>query len=111
MFILNVASVADLKRDVFKSETASLRIPELDLEMCTGTLGGVFTNIQGLLVKILDHLKDKTPIYSSVDDYYSKKLQDIFDKIEAFENGDEKFTLIIRDLIDSSFVSSIGEPN
>jgi zinc finger protein len=45
MYILNVASIADLKRDVFKSETASLRIPEIDLEMCTGTLGGVFTNI------------------------------------------------------------------
>lgn len=45
MFVLNVTCEDDLKRDVFKSETASLRIPEIELEMCTGTLGGVFTNI------------------------------------------------------------------
>lgn len=45
MFSLNVNNEQDLKRDVFKSETASLRIPEIELEMCTGTLGGVFTNV------------------------------------------------------------------
>lgn len=42
--------------------------------MCTGTLGGVFTNVEGLIVKILDHLKDKTPIFNMNEGYYDKKL-------------------------------------
>lgn len=45
MFRLNVNSFADLKRNVFKSETSSLQIPEIELEMCTGSLGAVFTTI------------------------------------------------------------------
>ena len=79
MFRLNVNSLNDLKRDVFKSETASLEIPEIELEMCTGTLGSVFTTIQGLIAKVLDHLRDKTPIYNGDDPYRDNKLQKVFD--------------------------------
>lgn len=43
-------SVNDLKRDLFKSETAALEIPELELELSYGTLGGVYTTVEGALV-------------------------------------------------------------
>jgi zinc finger protein len=46
---LNVESVEDLKRDLFKSETAGLKIPELELELSSGTLGGVYTTVEGIL--------------------------------------------------------------
>lgn len=39
----------DLCRDVFKSDTAKLIIPEIELELGTGTLGGVYSNVEGLL--------------------------------------------------------------
>jgi len=48
---------SDLKRDVLKSNTASLVIPELELELVAGTLGGFFTTIEGLLAQIHDNLK------------------------------------------------------
>lgn len=48
---LKVASPADLKRDVLKSETASVAVPELELEVTTGTLGGLITTAEGLLAK------------------------------------------------------------
>jgi zinc finger protein len=35
-----VESPDDLRRDVFKSESARLLIPEIDLELEYGTLGG-----------------------------------------------------------------------
>ncbi|CAD8059830.1 unnamed protein product [Paramecium primaurelia] len=111
MFRLYVNSQNDLKRNVFKSETASLQIPEIELEMCTGTLGAVFTTTQGIISKVLDHLRDKTPIYNSDDPYRDNKLQKVFDQLQAFHDGTKSFTLIIRDLIDSSFVSNVGEPN
>ena len=48
---LKVRSPADLKRDVLKSETASVAVPELELEVTTGTLGGLITTAEGLLAK------------------------------------------------------------
>lgn len=41
-----------MKRDVFKSETCGVSIPELDIELIHGTLGGVYTTVEGLLEKI-----------------------------------------------------------
>ncbi|GFR89691.1 zinc finger protein ZPR1 [Elysia marginata] len=46
---LVVNTPEDMARDVLKSETASLRIPELDFDMEPGTLGGKFTTVEGLL--------------------------------------------------------------
>lgn len=39
----------DLRRDVFKSDSARLMIPEIELELEYGTLGGVYSTIEGLL--------------------------------------------------------------
>lgn len=50
---LKVESEEDLKRDLFKSETAVLKIPEIDLELGMGTLGGVYTTVEGLIEKVI----------------------------------------------------------
>ncbi len=47
---LHVRSVEDLSRDVLKSETCSVEIPELDLEGGMAALAGRFTTVEGLLV-------------------------------------------------------------
>ena len=46
----------DFKRDVLKGENAAIRIPELDLELLGGTLGGVYTALEGLMEKIYTNL-------------------------------------------------------
>ena len=55
---LYVKDPIDIRRDVFKSETAGLYIPEIDLELSYGTLGGVYSTVEGLLSQILSHLRD-----------------------------------------------------
>ena len=62
---LKSTSEVDLKRDLFKSETAGLSIPELDLELNCGTLGGAYTTVEGMLGKILYHLEHNVYISSS----------------------------------------------
>ena len=52
MITLNVQNPQDLKRDLFKSETCAVSIPELELQLDYGTLGGVYTTVEGLLEKI-----------------------------------------------------------
>ena len=44
-----VTDPEDLNRDVFKSDTALFEIPELDFGMQAGTLGSIYTTIEGLL--------------------------------------------------------------
>ncbi len=50
---LIVTSEEDLKRDVLKSDSAAVSIPELELELGHGTLGGQYTTVEGLIGKIL----------------------------------------------------------
>ncbi|KAL9276327.1 hypothetical protein ACSQ67_026127 [Phaseolus vulgaris] len=45
---LSVKNVNDLSRDVIKSDTASVKVPEVDLELASGTLGGIVTTVEGL---------------------------------------------------------------
>ena len=42
-----------------KSETCGLRIPDIDLVLQPGTLGGRFTTIEGLLDQVYEELSDK----------------------------------------------------
>lgn len=35
-----------------QSDTAGVKIPELDLELASGTLGGIVTTVEGLITKI-----------------------------------------------------------
>ncbi len=58
MIKLNANCVDDLKRDLFKSETAAIFIPEIELELSYGTLGGVYTTVEGVLEKVLSHLEE-----------------------------------------------------
>lgn len=46
---LKVKNPKDLERDVFKSQTAGLSIPEIELELSYGTLGGIYTTVEGIL--------------------------------------------------------------
>ena len=46
-YTCRVQNVFDLNRDVLKSETCSLAIPELEVELEHGSLGGRFTTIEG----------------------------------------------------------------
>nr|AAA85587.1 ORFS9; Method: conceptual translation supplied by author [Saccharomyces cerevisiae] len=50
---------ADLSRDILKSETCSMVIPELHLDIQEGTLGGRFTTLEGLLRQVYEELESR----------------------------------------------------
>ncbi|XP_048773274.1 zinc finger protein ZPR1-like [Ostrea edulis] len=76
---LKITDPSDMSRDVLKSDTASMRIPELDFDAEMGTLGGKFTTLEGLLENIKDQLSDSNPFFGG--DTSDKKTAD---KIELF---------------------------
>ena len=49
---LTVKSDNELKRELFKSDSASMLIPEIELELLSGTLGSVYSTAEGLLEKV-----------------------------------------------------------
>ena len=50
--LAQVKEQADLSRDVIKSDTAEVAIPELDLHITTGSLGGLITTVEGLATSV-----------------------------------------------------------
>ena len=54
---LKVKNKEDLSRDILKSESCALSVPELSLNVEPGTLGGRFTTVEGLLSQVRDDLK------------------------------------------------------
>lgn len=55
-FSLLIATKEDLSRDVLKSDTSKLSIPELQIDTDWGTLGGRFTTVEGVLTLIRDEV-------------------------------------------------------
>jgi zinc finger protein len=106
-YTLKVNGPTDLNRDVFKSETAQIKIPELGFETDTGSMGSMFTTVEGLIEKIISSLTD-IPFSKgdSADDSLAKAIQSLRDLITS----NTPFTIIIDDSLSNSFISSPGEP-
>ncbi|XP_038861234.1 zinc finger protein ZPR1-like isoform X3 [Salvelinus namaycush] len=51
---LHLTNVSDMSRDLLKSETCSILIPELEFELGMAAVGGKFTTLEGLLKDIKD---------------------------------------------------------
>lgn len=52
VYTVKVSSPDHLNRDLFKSETAAIEIPELGCEVVSGSLGGVLSTVEGILEKV-----------------------------------------------------------
>jgi len=51
-YTLKVEGEAEFNRDLFKSETAAIFIPEIGVEVVGGSLGGVYSTVEGILEKV-----------------------------------------------------------
>ena len=98
----------DLHRDVLKSSTASIEIPELDFYMAPGSLGGIYTTIEGLLKQIHDKLLSANPFtYGDSADAESKENFNTFlQSISKLQEGCTPFKLILKDPMGNSFIYS-----
>ncbi|KAI3994636.1 hypothetical protein MKX01_027526 [Papaver californicum] len=107
-----VKNQADLSRDVIKSDHASVSVPELDLELGCGTLGGLVTTIEGLITKICENL-DCVQGFScggdSSDPWTKTKWQEFSERLRKLLNVEEPWTLILDDGLARSFVSPVTE--
>ena len=88
---LRVKSAADLSRDVIKSDTASVAIPEVDLELTAGTLGGRVTTVEGLLQDIARSLREVQgfSVGDSGPEWKRQKWKDLDERLTKVMRGAE----------------------
>ncbi|KAG8662546.1 hypothetical protein MANES_01G122000v8 [Manihot esculenta] len=104
---LHVKNVNDLSRDVIKSDTASVKVPELELELASGTLGGVVTTVEGLITKISESLErvHGFTFGDSLDEHKKSKWQDFKARLNKLLNVEDPWTLILDDGLANSFIA------
>ena len=115
---LDVKGMDDMKRDLLKSESCCLKIPECDLEVQPGTMGGRFTTVEGLLTQVRDDLhssifEDTGPgseTGDSVPGSQKAAWNNFFSKLEKAINAEMSYTIELEDPLASSYVQSYTAP-
>lgn len=104
---LQVTDIEDLKRDVYKGDSATIHIPELGLEITRGSLGALVTTVEGLLVKIREDLGNVVGFHigdsntAEEDNRYMQFLH-LLDTMQ--EDVAQPFTIIIEDPLANSHI-------
>ncbi|KAN0043300.1 hypothetical protein ACTA71_010945 [Dictyostelium dimigraforme] len=109
---LRVESVEDLSRDILKSDTANVIIPELEIEVTHGSLGGKFTTVEGLVTIIKEEL-EKNPFFrgDSSDPVNRARYQEITSQLDSFIGGKKPFTIQLDDPVANSYVQNLFAPD
>ncbi|CAM9761919.1 unnamed protein product [Lampetra fluviatilis] len=109
---LRVTDPSDMTRDLLKSETCAVRIPELEFELGMGALGGKFTTLEGLLSDIRDLIVAKNPFLSgdSSTPDRNKKIQEFGRKLEEIQAGRMVVHVVLDDSAGNSYLQNVYAP-
>lgn len=107
----HITDPLDLTRDVLKSETCSVEIPELEFELGMAILGGKFTTLEGLL-KDIQELVTKNPftLGDSSNPGQVEKLQEFSWKLDQILQGNMKAHFIMNDPAGNSYFQNVYAP-
>ena len=107
---LGEACEEDLGRDVIKGDTASVEIPELELALDQGSLGGMYSTVEGLLNTIKDRLEEIDPLGvqggDSLDVGRRGAMAEFMAKLDACIEGSIPFTLRLVDPMANTWIHS-----
>ncbi|CAE7112307.1 unnamed protein product [Rhizoctonia solani] len=110
---LKVEDSEDLSRDILKSETCGLEIPEIDLVLQPGTLGGRFTTLEGLLTQVYEELGEKVFVHG--DAAATKDDKSVFEtflaSLKEVMQAKRPFTVILDDPLANSYLQNLYAPD
>lgn len=109
---LAVKTKEDLCRDILKSDTAGLSIPEIDLIVEAGSLGGRFTTVEGILIQVRDELKNNAFLSGDSASHRDKgQWKDFIDQLSDCIHLKREFTFVLDDPISNSYILSLTSPD
>lgn len=85
----------------------------MQLELEAGTLGGMYTTVEGLLSQIIDNMSENNPVFmgDSAIDVKKQQYQEFMNQLKEMKEGKRPFTLDIVDPLANSWVYSEYAPN
>ncbi|KAG5023613.1 hypothetical protein JHK85_019955 [Glycine max] len=103
----NITSACSVFNDIVKSCNDTYAVPELDLELASGTLGGIVTTVEGLITKISESLErvHGFTFGDSLDEQRKGKWIDFKARLNKLLSLEEAWTLILDDALANSFVA------
>ncbi|XP_053171866.1 zinc finger protein ZPR1 [Scomber japonicus] len=110
---LHITDPSDMTRDVLKSETCSVLIPELEFELGMAALGGKFTTLEGLLKDIKDLIVSKNPFIcgDSGSTDRVQKLKEFGEKLEKIMAGEMDVHVVLDDPAGNSYLQNVYAPD
>ncbi|KAJ6926285.1 Zinc finger protein ZPR1 [Populus alba x Populus x berolinensis] len=100
-----------LNRQVVKSESATIKIPELDFEIPPEAQRGSLSTIEGILVRAADELKALQEERKKVDPKTAEAIDQFLLKLRACAAGDSSFKFILDDPAGNSFIENLFAPS
>ena len=92
------SSREDLDRQVVKSESCKVLVPDLELEIPAATQRGVVTTVEGVLTRAADELAALQPQRLVADADVGRKVQRVIDSLRDRAAGDGfPFQLVVDD--------------
>lgn len=88
---------------MFKSATAKFIIPELGFDMESGSMGSLYTTVEGLVMKAHTELEETNP-FGRGDSKESGAFMEFLKKLNDLRSGEIPFTLILDDPAGNCFV-------
>jgi len=117
---LHITDPSDMSRDVLKSETCDIHIPELDFEMGGGALGGRFTTLEGLLKSVLDQIISN-PLWGGgggtleggdgAAPDLAARMAVFRQQLSNLTSGEKPFTLVLDDPTGNSYLQNVYAPD
>jgi zinc finger protein len=124
---LHVSTLDDLNRQVIKSDSATLTIPQLELEIPPGTQQGTVTTLEGMLKRAANALQEgqaQRLALGDVDNF--RRCQHVIDQLLVYANGGDEdesssddsrrlafpeFDIILDDPAGNSFIENLQAPH
>ncbi|KAL0809130.1 hypothetical protein ABMA28_012754 [Loxostege sticticalis] len=108
-FEVRVANKEDFSRDVLKSETCSMEIPELELEVGGRALGGRFTTAEGLLRATVEQLAESPGVIGDAPSLANNSLEKFVEKLNEVLECKRTVTIVLDDPAGNSYVQSLND--
>ena len=113
---LRVTDPTDMSRDVLKSETCSIAIPELEFEMGGHALGGRFTTLEGLMNNVIESIEQNSVWGGSGGG--DGAAPDITERLEKFKAKFQdcvaasiNYTIVLDDPAGNSYLQNVYAPD
>ncbi|XP_046822333.1 zinc finger protein ZPR1 [Vespa crabro] len=107
---VTVTGKEDFTRDVLKSETCYMEIPELELEVGPAALGGRFSTVEGIIAATKEQLSSSTTFTGdSTDAENVNRMQAFISQLTGVLEGNKTITLILDDPAGNSYIQTLSD--